>query len=100
MGSLLDIKGLSNMVSGICDVARDKNTNQKTIDELVVLTADIYNTGAYCFDFGGVSISYFAFAALKWVNTQYSIEQFDNLFNALPYERKERINKIITDYPV
>ena len=86
------------MINGILDVARNKIADVATIDELVIMTK--YSSGKYFMRAVGVSISDFAFAALKWIGSQYSIECFEAHFNKLPDERKTRINKIISEYPL
>jgi len=98
MELVLGVSGIGNIIPKILEIARNKTSDKNTVDELAALTSSNYSSGKYFTRAFGVSVSDFAFAALKWIGSPYSVEQFDKLYEDLPDERKPRINEIIEGY--
>lgn len=46
--------------------------------------------------FFGYSVSDYAIASLKWINTPDSIKNFNDVFESLPKERKQEISILIS----
>lgn len=91
---LLNEKSLPRKIYMLLEVVKEKNIDNETITQIGALTNED-STHMRLGKVFGHSVSDYAFAALKWLDTEYSIKTFDNLFTNLPNDRKKWITELI-----
>jgi hypothetical protein len=95
MDKLIETKGIGVKVFKILEIVKERVTDEETINQLVLLTNE-YSEHHKLGKVFGFSVGDYAFAALKWIGSDYSSAVFDRLFQLLPASRKESINELIS----
>ena len=86
--------GIGLKVFKILEIAQKKVSDHETIEQIVVLT-DFHSDRKRIGLVGGFSVSEYAFAALKWIGSEFSLRKFAELFASLSDDRKMRVNELV-----
>jgi len=91
---LTDNLSLLEKVQNLLLIAKEGITSESVVGEIEALT-DEHSEHTRLGKFFGHSVSDYAFAALKWLNTPASLEAFYSRFESLGDDRKSFINELI-----
>lgn len=93
---------LLNKIDFLLSLSQKGECSAEELNRIVLLTRQ-HSEHMILGRFMGYSVSDYAFASLKWINSKDSIKIFETLFNNLSEKRKQEINilieqKIYKDY--
>lgn len=85
---------LLDKISFLLKTAKEQRYDQEAFNIIKIMTEE-HSDNAILGRFFGYTVSDYAYATLKWLNTPETNELFVNLFNLLPSNRKQEINELI-----